>query len=930
MRKYLLIFISILCAQSLYSQADSTKISIQLKQNTIKEAISKIEAKSDYHFFYQDNWTDIDSLKYTKNYNNTVKFILADLLDKTNLNYFIKDNNIVLTQNRRIYSKLPTNFFVDDTTSSQNEQEEDSFIKPVFIANVAEEEPKTKINNVITTKTEFIGKESNNNKNAYYTLSGIITDGKTNDPIPNVLVRTPDNKHTSVTGLSGKYAIKLPSGVNNIEITSVGFKTIKSEIILYNNGTRDFVLSESITELDEVVVSTSKSEEIRKEIAGVTVIDVKDVKNIPMVLGERDIVKVATIMPGVKTVGEGSAGFNVRGGKSDQNLFLLDNGVIYNPFHFFGFFSALNPYTIASANIYKGNIPAQYGGRLSSVFDIQTKNGNVNKLEGEGGIGPVTSTLMLSMPIKKERSSLTIGGRATYSDWILKSLDSDELNNSSASFYDVILKYYDHINDNNTVKATGYYSHDAYNITYDSLYTYRNAMFSVEWNHKFNNKHSGSLIVTHSNYDLNIDFEQGGADDFEYGYSLNETMVKLKMDYDLNDKHSFIYGISSKLYNTDPGYLDPKGGENSNMDPLDVEDEKALESAAFISDNYKINDKLSFIAGLRFSMFNVLGPSTQRIYEDNMPKNDATVSETITYDDNEFIKTYTGLEIRASLNYDITDDLSAKLSYNKNNQYIHLLSSNTTQSPTDTWKLSDLNIKPQSAQMVSLGFYKELKNNTYEVSLEGYYKKMDDILDYKVGAELVLNENIETEIFQGEGKAYGVEFLLKKKEGDLNGWIGYTYSRAFLRSNSTYSEEIINNNEYFPANFDKPHDFSLVLNYKFSRRYSLSANFIYQTGRPITFPAGAFQFGNSEYAFYSDRNQYRIPDYYRLDLGINIEGNHKIQKFSHSFWNISVYNVLGRNNPYSVFFVTEDGNIEAYKTTIFSIPVPTITYNFKF
>jgi hypothetical protein len=395
------------------------------------------------------------------------------------------------------------------------------------------------------------------------------------------------------------------------------------------------------------------------------------------------------------------------------------------------------------------------------------------------------------------------------------------------------------------------------------------------------------------------------------------------------NSHTLDYGISAKYYAVDPGSLEPTGGE-SEVVPLRLPEEQGLEAAAFISDSWKVNDKLLIEAGLRYSVYFALGAGIQRIYEEDSPRNSSTRVETREYNTNEVIETYGGPEVRASARYFLGEDLSVKASFNNTFQYIHTLSNNTTVSPTDTWKLSDFNIEPQEANQVALGIYKNLDGNTYEISLEGYYKRSKNILDYKVGAQLLLNEEIETEVLQGDGKAYGVEFLVKKNEGRLNGWLGYAYSRSFVRLDSEFPEERVNNGEYFPSNFDKPHDISLVANYKFTRRFSASANFVYQTGRPVTYPIGSYEFNNAEYVFYSDRNEFRIPDYYRLDLSFNMEGNHKIKKFAHSFWNFSIYNVLGRNNPYSVFFVTENGELKAYQSSIFSIPVPTITYNFKF
>ncbi len=648
-----------------------------------------------------------------------------------------------------------------------------------------------------------------------------------------------------------------------------------------------------------------------------------------MVLGERDVLKVATTLPGISTAGEGSSGFNVRGGKADQNLMLLDNAVIYNPTHFFGIFSALNPFTTGELDIYKGSIPAEFGGRLSSVFDIKTKNGNNQKFSGEGAIGPVTSNLTLEIPVVKDKSSLIVGGRGTYSDWILKQIDEESLQNSEASFYDAIAKYNHQINDNNSIETTGYFSKDVFSISSDSTYSYSNALFSFKWNHIFNDKNKGSLIFSNSNYDYDIVFDGNANRNFDLNYKVQETEVKLIMNYLPNEKHSLTYGLSGKLYNNTPANIKPRGAE-SIIIPTDIQDERALESALFISDNFNISKNLLFNIGFRYSLYAFIGETTQNIYLEGLPKSEATLVDTKTFGKNDVVETYGGPEVRVSARYSFTPSFSIKASYNNTYQFIHTLTTNTTASPTDTWKLSDLNIKPQQANQFSLGLFKNVDGNNYELSLEGYYKLSDNILDYKVGADLLLNDNIETEVLQGEGKAYGVEFLVKKNKGKLNGWIGYTYSRSLIKLDSEFSEERVNNGEYFPSNFDKPHDFSLVANYKLTKRYSISMNFIYQTGRPVTFPVGNYVFNNAEYVFYSNRNEFRIPDYFRLDLGINIEGNHKIKKLAHSFWNISVYNVLGRNNPYSVFFVTENGEIKAYQSSIFSVPVPTITYNFRF
>ena len=740
---------------------------------------------------------------------------------------------------------------------------------------------------------------------------------------------TKDKKINTLTNNNGYYSIRLPYGVNFIETKGLGLTSSKKRVIMYSNGTLNFSLRDDIELLDEIIIEANKDKNVKSAVTGVLQIKTKEIKTIPLVLGERDILKVATTLPGIKTAGEGASGYNVRGGKEDQNLILLDNGVIYNPSHFFGIFSALNPFTSGDVNIYKGNIPSEFGGRLSSVFDIKTKDANLEKLAGEASIGPVTSNITIETPIVKNKSSLMVGARGTYSGWILKSLDDEALKKSEASFYDAVGKFSHKINDKNTIEATGYYSKDKFSITSDSLFSYSNRLMSIKWNHTFNEKNLGDLIISNSQYKFNIEYEGNFDGNFNLGYKVNETELKLRMKYLMNKKHKFDYGISTKLYGVNPGSINAIGSE-SIVEDLIIPKEKALESAIFISDNFEVNDKLQLSLGMRYSFFASLGESEQNIYQDNLPRNAGTLVETKTFGKNEVIKTYGGPEFRASARYFLGTDLSVKGSVNTTYQYIHTLSNNTTLSPTDTWKLSDLNIKPQQATQFSLGFYKNFDGNNYEFSVEGYYKKSKNILDYKVGADLLLNETIETEVLQGEGKAYGVEFLMRKNKGRLNGWLGYTYSRSLIKLASEFPEEQINNGLFFASNFDKPHDVSLVANYKLTKRFSLSTNFTYQTGRPVTFPTGKYFLNGVERVLYSNRNEFRIPDYYRLDLGLNIEGNHKIKKLAHSFWNISVYNVLGRNNPYSVFFVTESGKIQAYQSSIFSIPVPTITYNLKF
>ncbi|WP_419211244.1 carboxypeptidase-like regulatory domain-containing protein [Maribacter sp. X9] len=924
MKKYIQIVFLFLVIQA-FGQAVDEKLNLEFVDTDITDVLDSIEAETDIIFFYDKKW--LSEIQYSGKFTNeSLSTILETIFKETTINFFrLNDRQIILTQNNIIYTELPEGFFgKDEQIDSLTEQKSYTRISsnPVF-SNIEASNKNT------ITKTVRIGKEDLANTRTNYTIRGYARTKEQGQPISNLSIIINGKNTGTVTDDNGYFELEVPSGTSILKTSSLGIEASTTRIIVFNDGELNFDLSESIEFLDEVVVEANAGRNVEEALSGSTELVVEETKNIPLVLGERDVLKVATTLPGISTAGEGAAGFNVRGGSTDQNLILLDNAVIYNPSHFFGIFQALNPFTTKDLKILKGGIPAEYGGRLSSVFDITSKDANTEKFAGEAAIGPVTSNVALEIPIVKGKSGLLVGGRGTYSGWILRSLKDESLQNSQASFYDAIAKYTHVVNEKNTVKAMGYYSNDAFSITSDSIYGYNNRLFSLQWDHQFNEKNTGSLVLANSNYKFNIGYEGNSDNNFDLGFVVEETEAKFKFTYLHSSAHKFDYGLSAKLYNVQPGNLEPNGS-NSIVEPKIIAKEKAAETAVYLSDNFKVNDKLLLDLGLRYSMFASLGATDARIYEENMPKNEETLVETISYDANEIVKTYGGPEVRLAARYFLGTDFSVKASYNTTYQYIHRLSNTTTISPIDTWKLSDTNIKPQKGRQFGLGFYKNLSGNLYEISLEGYYKEADNLLDFKVGSQLLLNETIETETLQGDGQAYGLEFLIRKNSGKLNGWLGYTYARSFLKLDSEFAEERVNNGEFFPTNYDKPHDFSAVLNYKLTKRYSLSANLSYQTGRPVTYPVARYNFNNSEYVVYSNRNEFRIPDYYRLDLGVNIEGNHKLKKLAHSFWNISVYNVLGRNNPYSVFFVTENGELKAYQSSIFSIPVPTITYNFKF
>ena len=908
MKKILLFMHFFLCITSIYSQEQ--KITLNINSLSQKESIQLIEKQTNFKFYYIEDW--LSTTKKTKNFVNAeIDDVLNFIFENTNLNYYIFEENKIILSNGNL---IKESIYNNNNNASLK-------ATPTTIVNTTILNKNKKINKV--------GKENNKSKLKKSSVSGYVKSAKNNLPLEGVIVLERTKNISVTTNEKGFFSINLPYGNNKIEALLVGFSNSSKQLIVYNDGSINFFLTENSEQLNEIVIDANKKNNVKKVIAGVTKLDVREIKNIPLVLGERDLLKVATTLPGIKSAGEGAEGINVRGGKIDQNLFLLDNSVIYNPTHFLGLFSAVNPFTSNEVTIYKGNIPAEYGGRISSVFDMKTKDADTEEFKGEASIGPVTGNISLETPIVKGKSGLLVGIRSTYSDWILNTLKDKSLKKSSIAFSDVIAKYNHKLNDKNAIKLTGYYSYDKYQIASDTTNYYGNKLISLDWNHKFNDKNNGHLIISNSNYNFNSKYEADGNSNFNLKYQINETNLELKNTYTYSKEHNFGFGVASKLYKVSPGAITPKGSDSS-VNPFSIPKEKGLENALFISDDYTVNKKLAFNLGLRYSMFLGMGESEQRIYQKDQPKNTSTLIRTEKYDDFDAYKTYQGLSYRLAGRYLINSSLSVKASYNKTFQYIHRLSNNTTASPIDTWRLSDKNIKPQQGTQLSLGLFKNLNDDELEISLETYYKKYTNLIDYKVGASLLLNKTIETEVLQGPGKSYGIEFLIKKKKGRLNGWFGYSYSRSLIKLDSYFAEERVNNGMYFSTNYDKPHDLNIVANYKLTKRFSFSSNFTFQSGRPITYPTGKYSYEGEDYLIYSDRNKFRIPNYYRLDLGFNVEGNHKKKKFAHSFWNISVYNVLGRNNPYSVFFETKNGKVVAYKSSIFSIPIPTITYNFKF
>lgn len=763
-------------------------------------------------------------------------------------------------------------------------------------------------------------------------LTGKVTDFKSGQNLEGINIVHREPWVATATDRQGNFTIKLPVGYNTIEINGLNIKETRRQFMVYGEGATHIELEEENHLLDEVLIVSGRVQNVRSTQLGMEKFQPSLLKNIPTAMGEVDLLKMLQTLPGIKTVGEASSGYNVRGSAADQNLLLLNNGTIYNPNHLFGFFTAFNSDMIKDAELYKSSIPSQYGGRIASVLNITSKEASKEKFTGSAGIGLVTSKLNLEIPIIKEKTSLLLSGRTTYSDWIMKMLpEKSGYRDGKAGFYDLGGVFSHTLNERNKLNIYGYYSHDRFAFNDNQKYAYNNMNFSANWRSIFSEKLTANFSFGYDHYDYRNDESVEEAAAARLSFAINQWFGKVDFSYKLDNNHTLNFGLMSQFYNINSGTYEPLH-ESSLVKWDQLQKDKALESAIYIGDQWEVTPKLSVNAGIRYSMFNLLGPRTYYTYQDGMLPSSTTVVDSVSVGGGKVVKTYQGPEFRLSARYAFNDDFSVKAGFNTMRQYIHKVSNTTIMSPTDTWKLSDTNIKPQNGWQLAAGAYYNTPGQVLELSVEGYYKKLNDYLDYRSSARLIMNHHLETDVINTEGYAYGVEFQVKKPSGKLNGWASYTYSRTFLRQNDPRIARPVNGGDWYPTEYDKPHDFKLVGNYKFTRRYSVSFNMDYSTGRPTTIPAGQYydQGLQSMQVYYTDRNSYRVPDYFRLDLAFNIEPSHHLTLLTHSSISFGVYNLTGRKNVYSIYYVSENGSVQGYRMSIFGAPIPFITYNIKF
>jgi len=915
-----ILFSAVLFSGNAFAQTTpEKKITIRLDSARFNDFVKQVESQTGYYFYYDAS--KFDSLTLDLDVKDlAIRDVLDQVFKGSEFEYSIDaQKRIYITQGQKIITQLIPGLFEPDLAGDNG----------TIAYSGPENDAKEKLLSTAESKLHEIGIKKHRITPGNSTITGYVRNAVTGEPVIGAAVFITSPSIGVTTDALGLYSLTIPRGKQVVRIKSTGMRETQRQVMLYSDGKLDIEMRESVIALKEVSVKAGMDKNVVGTQMGTVKLTIKNLKQVPTVFGETDLLRTVLTLPGIKSVGENSTGLNVRGGSTDQNLIQYNDAVIYNPSHLFGFFSAFNPDVLKDVELYKSTIPAKFGGRLASVLDISSRDGNKKKFVASGGIGLITGRLTLEGPLVKDKTSFLLGGRSTYSNWLIKTLDNENYNKSSASFYDVNLHISHEINEKNSLFLTGYISDDRFRLYGDTLYTYQNKLASLKWKHTFNNRLYSVFTAAHTKYQYAMGAAGLPLNSFDLKFDISQSNFKADLSYVLHPKHTLDFGLSTIYYKLHPGSFQPKGPE-SLIVPDELEPEQGTESAIYVEDKFEVSPRLSITAGIRYSFYQYLGPRNVNTYVPGLPIEYIYQNGVKEYGSGKKIKSYGGPEYRASIRYSVFDNLSLKVSYNTLRQYIHLLTNTMTVSPTDIWKLSDNYVKPQIGDQISIGLYRNFRGNKVEVSLEGYYKNIQNFLDYKGGDSLIMNHNIEAAVLNTKAKAYGVEFMIKKMTGKLNGWLGYTYARTLLRAIDRESPDAPNDGNYYPSNYDKPHDFTLISNYRFSHRFSMSFNFTYSTGRPYTPPIGKYVIDGSQRVYYADRNQFRIPDYYRTDVSLNIEGNHRIKKLAHSSWTLAVYNVLGRKNPTSVYFQTVGGKVNGYQLSIFGQPIPTITYNFRF
>jgi hypothetical protein len=828
---------------------------------------------------------------------------LDRLLENTGLSYLIyRDQAIVIGDRALIERDFGVNYYqaLEEALTIEKENED------------KEEQPV------------IIGELSSLSAEGMATVSGRVTDAESGDAITGATLYIPELEKGTPTDAEGRFELTLPSGAYQLVVQYVGYGEKQLDLRVYSDGELPISLSKQSVALQEVIVEARAPDaNVARVMAGVTQLDIKSIKKLPSFLGEVDLVRSLLLQPGISSIGEGVSGFNVQGGNIDQNLIMQDEAFLFNSSHAIGFFSTFNNDLVSSVELFKGIMPAQFGGRLAGVLDVEMRSGNFEEFRMRGGLSPVTARLSMETPVVKDRSSVIAGFRGAYSDWILGLIKVPEVQESSASFYDANLRYTHRLSDVHSLSLSGYTAWDRFRYADEFGFNYRTNSAQTFLRSVFSKSLLSRFSLTYSQYtSQEEDFSGGDASILEN--AVTYLKAKEQLTFTPANDLSVNGGGSAIRYWVDPGSTVPASPESS-APSRQLEQEKGLETATFLSAEWSPSAAFSMAAGLRFAWYAYLGPRTVFQYSGEGPPALSGITDTLRYSKRERIASYTSLEPRFSARYRFGPATSVKAGYSRTAQFINQVTDATSPTPTSTWQLSTPHIEPQRSHNFSLGFFQNFRDNQWETSAEIYYRLIDKLFDYRDFADLTVNEHLETELLPGEGRAYGLELSIKRKTGRLNGWISYTLSRSELKVQG------VGNNSWYPANYDKPQDLTIVLNFLPTERQTFSLNFTYSSGRPTTAPLGTYTLTNGLNVLdYSARNQLRIPDYHRLDLAYTFgQGYNKTKRFKTS-WTVSLYNVYGRRNAFSVYFTQKPFNPpKANRLSILGGVFPSLTFNFE-
>lgn len=872
------------------------RVQVSPESTSIKQLVESFEEKHPLRFFYFEDWISNTSINISGNTNLQLGDFLKLIQEQTPMKVLLYNEFYII-----LYRDL-------------NEE--------IIAARLQEVEDMKRVK---------VGTVERGQNESTSILRGVIRDGKTGEPLPGASIRIGELNKGTTSNPNGYYQLEIPKGRYELRVSFVGLSEESRQLLVLSSGSLDVDLFEKTILLSDLTFSG------RRDDANITsfekpsdILNIKTIQKMPPLLGEVDLVRSVLFLPGVSTAGEGATGFNVRGGNVDQNLVLYDGVQVFNPAHLFGFMSGFNPESIESVQLYRSGIPARFGGRGSSVLDVQTRNGNRKKFGGNGGIGLVTSKLNLEGPIIKDKLSFLVGGRSIYSNWFLRSVPNVAIRNSEAFFYDLNAKVSGLINDKNAIEASFYHSYDDFAFSADTLFGYSNSAGQARWTHLLNDKVSLGSQISFSNYRYFANTPEANLDAFALENGISTTGLHLYATWTPNLFHNVDAGIHLINYRIQQGNIKPLG-DISSIENVDLPMQGGLETSIYIQDEWNAHPKLKVLAGMRLNHYQAFNAGPVYTFDPDRPRSIASIIDANTQEGFKPSTDFIGLEPRLSLNYIVNPDIALRASYHRMRQNVQLISNTTAITPQDIWQSAGPYLKPLIVDQLALGISKNMRDNSYEFSGEMYYRDMQQLADVRDGTPLLVNEDLIYNLLNGNGRAYGIEMIAKKQAGKLTGWISYTYSRSLRTFDSPFQVDQISFGREFASNFDKPHDANVVAIWQFTRRMNLSGNFTYSTGRPVTVPEAFFRQGGIAIPIFTERNNFRLPDYHRLDISFTIKGDLKKKKNIDSSWTLAVYNLYGRKNPYSLFFVN---SISAppvpYVVYILGRPFPSISYNFTF